>query len=283
MSHQGVYQPGVKATAVTAPSSSVIDRLKRHWPEYLMEAGELGIFMIVVVVFVALLEYPASPIHLAVPNPALRRVVIGIIIGLAASGIVYSPWGQRTGAHFNPAFTLTFYRLGKVHRWDAVFYVAAQFVGGAAGVGIASALLRNIVAHPAVNYAVTMPGSAGRAAAFLAETAVAFIQMGVVLMVSNTASLARYTGLIAGTLVATSISLEAPLSGMSMNPARTVASALPAHVWTALWIYLTAPPLGMLLAAQLYLARKGAHGVTCAKLHHHNDKRCIFCAYHKGK
>jgi aquaporin Z len=130
---------------------------------------------------------------------------------------------------------------------------------------------------------VTTPGPAGVGAAFGAELAVAFVQMIVVLMVSNTVSLARYTGLIAGTLVAIFISLEAPLSGMSMNPARTVASALPAHVWTAMWIYFTAPPLGMLLAAQLYLARNGAHRVGCAKLHHHNDKRCIFCAYHKAK
>src|SRR5439155_8868334 len=129
---------------------------------------------------------------------------------------------------------------------------AAQFMGGAAGVAIASALLGNIAAHPAVDYAVTMPGSAGVVMAFLAEMVVSFIQMSVVLSVSNSASLARYTGLFAGALVATYIILEAPLSGMSMNPARTVASALPAHVWTALWIYFIAPPLGMLLAAQVY-------------------------------
>jgi aquaporin Z len=74
----------------------------------------------------------------------------------------------------------------------------------------------------------------------------------------------------------TYISIEAPLSGMSMNPARTFGSALSANTWTALWIYFTAPPLGMLLAAETYLRLAGARKVFCAKLHHHNNKRCIF-------
>jgi len=101
--------------------------------------------------------------------------------------------------------------------------------------------------------------------------------MTVVLTVSNTGRLAPFTGLFAGALVATYISLEAPLSGMSMNPARTFASAVPAQIFTALWVYFTAPLLGMLLAAEVYLRRKGPRKLSCAKLHHQNDKRCIFC------
>jgi len=116
--------------------------------------------------------------------------------------------------------------------------------------------------------------------AFLAELGISFLLMTVVLNVSNTDRLAPFTGLFAGTLVATYISLEAPLSGMSMNPARTVASAMPAQLFTALWVYFTAPPLGMLLAAELYLRRKGPRQIRCAKLHHQNSKRCIFrCGY----
>lgn len=100
-----------------------------------------------------------------------------------------------------------------------------------------------------------------------------------VLIASNTSALARFTGLFAGALVATYIIVEAPLSGMSMNPARTVASAVPAAMWVALWIYFTAPLLGMLAAAELY-RRVGHRSVACAKLHHRNGYRCIFrCAY----
>jgi aquaporin Z len=83
-------------------------------------------------------------------------------------------------------------------------------------------------------------------------------------------------------LIATYITIEAPFSGMSMNPARTLGSALPAGVWTALWVYFTAPPLGMLLAAEVYQRTRGAHRIDCAKYHHQNNKRCIFCEYHRA-
>jgi aquaporin Z len=115
--------------------------------------------------------------------------------------------------------------------------------------------------------------------AFVAEAVISGILMTVVLTASNRAKLARFTGLFAGLLVATFITFEAPLSGMSMNPARTVGSGFWAQDWTALWIYFTAPPLGMLAAAEIYLRRRGGSGVFCAKLHHQNDKRCIFCEY----
>jgi aquaporin Z len=104
--------------------------------------------------------------------------------------------------------------------------------------------------------------------------------MTMVLNVSNSARIARFTGVIAGALVATYISLESPLSGMSMNPARSFASAFPGRIWNSLWLYFTAPPIGMLLAAEVYLRLRGKHAVFCAKLHHENDKRCIFhCNY----
>jgi aquaporin Z len=104
--------------------------------------------------------------------------------------------------------------------------------------------------------------------------------MSVVLRVANTARLAPYTPLFVGGLVATYITLEAPVSGMSMNPARSLASAVPAGAWEALWIYFVAPPIGMLLAAELYVRRRGLAAVFCAKLHHDNARRCIFrCRY----
>jgi aquaporin Z len=254
----------------------LLNALRHHWPEYVMEGAELGLFMISACVFVVLLEYPTSPIHEALPDPTLRRVLIGVAMGVTAIGIIYSPLGQRSGAHFNPAVTLTFFRLGKVACWDAAFYGAAQFVGGLLGVVLSALILGELVAHPAVRYAATVPGRSGVGVAFLAEVMISCLQMTLVLRLSNTPRLARFTGLVAGAMVATYISLEAPYSGMSMNPARTFASALPAQIWTALWIYFTAPPLGMLVAAELYVRQYGLHHVFCAKLHHHNNQRCIF-------
>jgi aquaporin Z len=149
---------------------------------------------------------------------------------------------------------------------------------------IVAKVLRDAIADPSVNYIITIPGAAGTGIAFLAEAIISFGIMLTILFVSNTPKLARYTGLFAGLLVATYITLEAPLSGTSMNPARTLASAIPARNWTAIWVYFTAPLLGMLLASELYVRLKGRQAVRCAKLHHHNDKRCIFrCGYRKQR
>src|SRR5207249_9985188 len=150
---------------------------------------------------------------------------------------VHSPWGKQSGAHFNPAVTLTFLRLGKIDARDGMFYVAAQFLGGVTGVLVATAVLGSLVAHPAVNFVATVPGSAGLGVAFVAEAVISFGLMMAVLVVSNTERIARFTGVCAGALVATYIALEAPLSGMSMNPARTFGSALPAREWAGLCIY----------------------------------------------
>jgi len=260
---------------------AVVQALRNHWPEYLMEAAGLGIFMISACAFVALLEYPSSPVHHAIANPFLRRMLIGIAMGLTAIGIIFSPWGKQSGAHLNPAVTLTFLRLGKIEPWDAFFYITAQFIGGLAGVYLSATILRTtLLADPSVNYVATLPGPSGAGLAFLSELIISFLLMSVVLRASNNRNLARYTGLFAGALVATYITFEAPLSGMSMNPARTFASALPAHAFDFLWIYFIAPPLGMLLAAEVYRQQRGAQAVICAKLHHHNSRRCIFrCGY----
>ena len=242
-----------------------------------MEAAGLGIFMISAFTFGAVLEHPASPVHQAIASPMARRFLMGLAMGLTAIGIVYSPWGKQSGAHINPSVTLTFFRLGKVKSWDAFFYTTAQFAGGLLGAVLAAGVLFKWASHPSVNYVVTVPGSYGVAIAFLAEIAITFILMTVILHVSNSSRLHRLTGLCAGMLVATYITLEAPISGMSMNPARTFASSVPAQLWTASWIYYTAPLIGMLCAAEDYLRTRGARAVACAKLHHENHKRCIFC------
>jgi aquaporin Z len=116
----------------------------------------------------------------------------------------------------------------------------------------------------------------GSLLAFMAEATISFGMMSMVLRVSNSPHLARFTGLGAGILVATFIIFEAPLSGMSMNPARTFGPSLLAHTVRTLWIYFTAPPLGMLLAAERFARRHGLSHIRCAKLHHPAAGPCIF-------
>jgi aquaporin Z len=256
--------------------------LKAHWPEYLMEAAGLGLIMISACVVDAVLEYPLSPVHQTMRDPSVRTILRGLARGLTAVGLIYSLWGKQSGAHFNPAITLTFWWLGKVRAWDACFYTVAQFLGGLVGVLLTAALLGPWVADPPVKYAVTVPGAAGQAVAFLAEFLMSFVLMLVVLIASNTRRLARFTGLFAGALIAIYMVVGRPYSGMSMNPARTFASAAPAMIWSGLWLYFAAPLSGMAVAGEVYLQSFGR--VCCAKLHHDNDKRCIFHhGYDKGR
>ncbi len=256
----------------------MIRALRSHWPEYLIEATLLGLFMISASVFTVLLEHPGSPLVAMLPDAFVRRMLIGIAMGLTALALILSPLGKRSGAHFNPAVTLSFWRLGKVKPWDAYFYVVAQFAGGVAGVALVAAILPNWLADQSVNYVATQPGASGLVVAFAAEFVISFVLMLTILQVSNHPRLARYTPFFGATLVATFITFEAPLSGMSMNPARTFGSAFVGQIWTAWWIYFTAPVVAMLCAAFAY--RRAGRVVYCAKLHHHNDARCIFnCAF----
>ncbi len=247
--------------------------LKRHWPEYVIEAVLLGIFMIVACAAAVLLEHPDSPVRLAVPSGHARRALFGLAMGLTAVAIIYSPWGKRSGAHINPSVTLAFLRLGRVNRSDAAFYVAAQFLGAVGGVLIAWGVLGARLSHPAAHFVTTRPGEHGLAVAFVAEVAISLVLMTVVLVVSASRH-ARLTGLCAGALVFVYIMFEAPLSGMSMNPARSFGSALVARELGTLWIYLLAPPLGMQLAAAIFKRHPLA---GCAKLDHPADVPCIFC------
>src|SRR5689334_13092656 len=121
-------------TAALTSQSETLHQVRRNWPEYLIEGWALGTFMISAGVVATLLDYPGSPVHRAIADPTLRRVLGGIAMGLTAIALIYSPWGQRSGAHMNPAVTLTFLRLGKIHRGDAFAFVLAQFIGGTLGV-----------------------------------------------------------------------------------------------------------------------------------------------------
>lgn len=251
-------------------------RAREHWPEYLIEAWALGMFMISAGVVTVLVEHPDFGVPAVVDSSALRRALIGLAMGATAIALIYSPWGRRSGAHMNPAVTLTFWHLGRVRRDDALWFITAQFAGGLLGVLAVLALFGERFAAPPVAFVATQPAH-GAGVAFLLEFLISCGLMLTVLGFSSRARLAPYTGLAAGALVALYIAVEAPYSGMSMNPARSFASAVPAGFWANLWIYFVAPPLGMFTAAVLYRSGSEQHG--CAKLVHASGSRCIHCGW----
>lgn len=266
-------------SSIPNTTHDAVTALRTHWPEYLIEAWALGMFMLSAGVFTVLLEYGDSPLRALLANDTQRRVLGGVAMGITAVSLIYSPWGKRSGAHMNPAITLAFLRAGHIARWDAVCYIAAQFVGGTIGVYIALAFLGEAFASPPVGYVATVPGPQGSLVAFGAEFVISFLMMTLVLRASSSPRLTHLTGVFAGALVAAFISIEAPYSGMSMNPARTFASAFPSQMWTGFWIYLIAPVAAMQLALSIDNVLRGRAAVKCAKLVHATDQRCIHCGY----
>lgn len=119
---------GRRADVKLLESSSAARSLSQHWPEYLMEAAALGIFMISAGLFTTLFEARGSQLHAAIPDAGIRRFLIGVAMGMTAMGLIYCPWGRRSGAHMNPSVTLAFLRLGKVPAGDVLFYILFQFL-----------------------------------------------------------------------------------------------------------------------------------------------------------
>ena len=254
--------------------------LKDHWPEYLIEGWGLGTFMISAGVCATLLEFPTSPVRTAIEDADLRLILMGLAMGCTAIAIIYSPWGKRSGAHINPAVTLAFFRLGKIRTIDAAFYIIAQFVGGTVGVLVVWAVLGGAFAEPPVFFVNTAPSVAGAGLAYVTEIAMACGLMLMIVAALASERLMPLIGVFAGIMVASYISLFAPISGMSINPARSFASALPGGMWDFLWIYLTAPVLGMLAAVEVYRFAPFGHERFCAKLNKHHDAyRCIHCGH----
>jgi aquaporin Z len=226
---------------------------RKNWKHYLQEALGLAIFMASACFFGAMLFSEKSAWHYIVPNDMARNILMGALMGATALFIFYSPYTAPSGAQINPAATLTFLRLGKMCRYDAVFFIIFQLIGGTMAVYMMQGMLGSVLIDPPVNSVVTTPGKQGIWGALITEFLIAFITMSMVLFTSNNNKLKRYTRVFAGCLVCTWVIVAGPVSGFGMNPARSFASAFPSGIWTAFWIYAIVPIAGMLTAAEFFL------------------------------
>ena len=226
---------------------------KKNRGHYLQEALGLAIFMVSACFFSAMLFSEKSSWYHLLHGATAKNILMGILMGATALFIFYSPWTAPSGSQINPAVTLTFLRLDKMCRYDALFFALFQIAGGTIAVIIMQWLMGAILTEAPVNSAVTVPGTAGKWWAMFTELVIAFITMSMVLFTSHDDKLEKYTRILAACLVCTWVVFAGPVSGFGMNPARSLASALPANIWTACWIYLFVPFIGMLLAAELFL------------------------------
>ena len=229
--------------------------LRRHWPHYLVEAGGLMLFLVVSGVTAVAFQHPDSVVARALgPHEWVQRTAMGLVMGGLIVGMAYSPWGKRSGAHFNPAITLGFWQLGHIRTPDAVWYVLAQF-GGAlvAGFGM-HRLLAPWFSHPRIHHNTTRPIDAahGWAIALGAEVLISSLLMLGLLWALHSARRKKWVGAVAGLLLAVFVTIESPLSGMSLNPARTLGTAAAAGEWRGVWLYFVGPLAAMWATAEAY-------------------------------
>lgn len=185
---------------------------------------------------------------------AITHLGVALAFGLAVMVMIYAVGGV-SGAHLNPAVSLAFCSAGRLPLRDASAYIVSQMAGAL----LASGVLRLLFpAHPTLG--LTQP--AGPVwQSFVLEVLLAVLLMLVILSVSNAA---REKGINAALAVGGVVALEAlfagPISGASMNPARSLAPAVVAGNLTNLWLYLAAPTAGALLAVPVC---KALHGLEC--------------------
>lgn len=247
-----------------------------HWPEYgaeLLGTAALVFFGLSAVVF----DFaPGLPLSHLVPDSSVRRLITGLLFAGTGSLVAISPLGKLSGAHINPSVSLAFWIHGKLHTADFVGYVLGQFLGAIGGALLLALAWGRYAAS--VQDGVTLPGAGyPLAVVFLAETLLTFLLVLLIFAFVSRHSLMRWTPLMNWILVATMVWLEAPISGTSLNPARSLGPAVIAWVWHAQWLYVVAPPLGAVLAVGAFrLLTVGERDVLTGKLFHVQQYRSVF-------
>ncbi len=236
---------------------------KNYWLFYVMEALAIAGFMLSAAFTTIFLEHPDSPVtqtQLAV-HPVLRSVILAVVMGVYIFSIA-TTIGKLSGAHANPMLTWTFFRLKKITFANVCAYLAAQFLGAIAAVLLLKLTMGKLFEHPLIDFSITKPkpGHSLRSA-FIAEFIITFVFVITTLFVLISKKLEKYNAAIAGLLIALFLVFELPYSGMSMNPARSFASALVAGKWKELWVYFAAPTFGMLLATEIFKIWQKSLGV----------------------
>ncbi len=234
---------------------------------YLAEFLGTALLVLIGLSFVILDFSARSPVPRWIPNSGLRRFLTGALFGGTRATIAVSPLGKLSGAHINPAVSLAFYLEGKLSGSDLLIYLLAQCGGAVAGSALL--LLWGSWGAP-LHFGASLPGpGVAPALAAAAELGCTFLMvLGMLILLSHRAS-QRFTPLLFPALFALLVWLEAPISGTSANPARSLGPALVSGDWRAQWVYWVGPPLGAALAVALLRSEAlGRHRVKVAKLFH---------------
>lgn len=250
--------------------------MKTLWTLFLSEFIGTALLVGVGLSFVILDFGANSPMVAILPDPGLRRLMTGFLFGSTGAAIAISPVGKTSGAHINPVVTLAFWMKGKMGAFHALGYVVAQFAGAVVG-----ALPLLLWGHlgASVEFGATIPGSGYTfLQATLGEVITTIGLIGGLFLFLGHRRIRAYTPLLFPFLYAVMVYLEAPVSGTSTNPARTVGPAVIASDWRGWWVYLAGPILGTLVALAIgQLSWLKRFEVEVAKIYHfEHDPHGVF-------
>lgn len=249
-------------------------RPDRSVPWLLFGAEFLGTALLVGVgLSLVILDFGrGSPAVHLIPSAGWRRLITGFLFGSTGALIALSPLGKESGAHINPVVTLAFWLMGKLRARHVVGYILAQLGGAAVG---ALPLLAWGRLGRSVAFGATLPGASyGPWLALLGEAATTFaLIVGLFFFLRHT-QLRPFTPALFPLLYAVMVFLEAPISGTSTNPARSLGPALISGAWQGWWIYWLGPLLGALLGVTVFrFTRLRWLTVEVAKLYHFEHDR----------
>lgn len=234
---------------------------------YLAELVGTGLMVSAGVSVVILMFGQGGRASLLLPDEGVRRLVTGFLFGLVGAFVTVSPVGRVSGAHINPAVSLAFYAEGKLAARDTVGYILAQLTGGLLCIGPLGAWG---AFGRSVQFGATVPrAGAPTWIALLGEIAVTYALVTLIFVMGSHRRMRAFTPWSIAPLFSIMVWLEAPLSGTSANPARSLAPAILSGTVSDLWIYFVGPALGALLAVGvLRLEIAGAHHPPLARVGH---------------
>ena len=250
--------------------------MKHLWTLFLAEFAGTALLVAVGVSIVILDFGKGTPVAVVLPDPGLRRLITGFLFGATGASIAISPVGKASGAHINPVVTLAFWIKGKMSAPHALGYIVAQLAGGIAG---ALPLLAWGRMGASIDFGGTFPGTGFTLLqATLGEVVTTFGLIAGLFLFLGHARLRAYTPLLFPFLYALMVYFEAPVSGTSTNPARTIGPSLVAGNWHGWWIYWLGPLLGMFAGVGLsQIPRMQRFEIEVAKIYHfEHDPHGVF-------
>lgn len=232
--------------------------------EFFAELAGTALLLITGLSLVILMFGTGSPMAEIIPNITLRQVITGFLFGGTGAIIAMSGIGKASGAHINPAVTMTFWLFGKIDSQKAVIYCVAQLAG--AIIGTVPLLIWGQMGR-SIHFGATMPGAGySTQAALLGEVVTTFTMVTLLIIFLGFRAIRPYTPAIFPILYSIMNPLESAVSGLSTNPARSFGPAVVSGIWDSWWIYWIGPLAGALLASIVCIRLKKR--ITVAKLYH---------------